>query len=560
MNLPSTDPARSTALLCSATRLFLTRNAVISALCVWACWSVIVPVANAQQNLSLAADGPVTVNLAEAIQMALLHNYQVQHAELDLEDARQFTREQLSVIYPQIVGRSSYTRNLKTANPFAGSSAGDLFSGLGAIGWLNYNEEARTDNDPTTIPITLREFFDRQQDGLDMANIRVNTSTNPFAVANEFLGSVSVTQKLLDIPNTLRLLGKDGASAFIGLTEAEVERQKQVVIGEVRTAFYDALLAQEQARVASASVRRTRESRDEVAQRVAQGVMPKMQRLSMDVELANGQSALVRANNQVEDALGFLKFLLGLPMEQDLRLRGSLTSVEATPYLTLASSDAYQRALLSRPDVEQFRISHRSALNEVRATRATRLPLIDLFANFTYSGRVPSIRTFAVQDDDDPFTFTEGSNGYFSEAYWQPSVNVGFQMSWTLFNGFQRRARISQARIQASRAELGVRQLEESIRLEVSAALRNLSSAHQQILSQEANVANAELNYEYARSRTREGVAGSLELRSASQQLDTSVLNYLEAAHALLQAQNAVEVALGVPLNQRFDMDLAVGQ
>ena len=528
---------------------------VLSSLCLF-----LAPLGWAQQNVQMDADDPITVTLSEAIQIALLNNYQLQNARLDVEDAHAITNEALSILWPQVQGRSSYTRNLKTANPFAGSSAGDLFSGLGAIGWLNYNEDARTDNDPTTIPITLDEFFDRQQDGLDRANIRLSTDSNPFAVANEFLGSISITQKLFDLPNLRRLFSGNGARAFVSQTEMDAERQKQVVIGEVRTAFYDALLAQQQASVANLSVQRTRESRNEAAQRVVQGIAPKMQRLSMDVELANGQSALVRANNQAEDALGRLKLMLGLPMDRELHIRGTLSVAEPSPYLTLASSDAYQRALVSRPDMEQMRILQRTTLNEVRALSASRLPTVDIFANLTFSGRVPDIRTFAVQDDDDPFTYTQRRNGYFSEAYWQPSVNVGFQMSWTLFDGLGRRARISQARIQANRMSLGVKQLEESVRLEVNTALRNLASAHEQILSQQVNVSNAELNYEYARSRSREGVTGSLELRTASQQLDTSRLNYLQAAHALLIAQNAVEVALGIPLEQRSEMRLAVGQ
>ena len=524
-----------------------------------ALWTL-VPAAIAQQDMLVDAEGPITVTLAEAVQVALLHNYQLQNARLDVEDARQFTRDAKSIIWPQIQARSSYTRNLKTANPFAGSSAGDLFSGLGAIGWLNYNEEARTDEDPTTIPITLDEFFDRQEDGLDRANIRLNTDSNPFAVANEFLGSISITQKLFDLPNMRRVFSINGSSAFIDQAAMEAERQKQVVIGEVRAAFYDALLAQENARVSQLSVQRTQESRDEMAQRVVQGVAPKMQRLTLDIELANLRTDLVRANDQIDEALGRLKLLLGLPIDRDLHLRGGLSISEASPYLMLASSDAFRRALMARPDLEQMRILQRSAQNEVRALSATRLPLVDLFANMTFSGRVPDNRTFARQDKDDPFTYTQGRNGYFSDAYWQPSVNVGFQMSWTLFNGLSRKAQISRARIQANRMSIGIRQLEESMRQEINASLRNLASAHEQILAQQANVSNAELNYEFTRSRHREGVTESQTLRTASRQLDNSRLNYVQAVHAFLIAQNAVEVALGVPLDQRSDMRLALGQ
>ena len=96
-----------------------------------------------------------------------------------------------------------------------------------------------------------------------------------------------------------------------------------------------------------------------------------------------------------------------------------------------------------------------------------------------------------------------------------------------------------------------------AMRLEIESALRELTTAYHQITSQETNVANAELNYEYTLSRSNEGVANLLEVRSASEQLDTSKLNYLRAVHSFLIAQSNLEVALGVPITKQTDLRLA---
>ncbi|MCY4159235.1 MAG: TolC family protein, partial [Bacteroidetes bacterium] len=82
---------------------------------------------------------PVRVTLGEAIQIALINNYALQAARIAEEDFQLQVKSGFSIAYPTIEGFSSYTRNVKEANPFAGSSAGDFFSGFAFIEWLGYN-------------------------------------------------------------------------------------------------------------------------------------------------------------------------------------------------------------------------------------------------------------------------------------------------------------------------------------------------------------------------------------------------------------------------------------
>lgn len=93
--------------------------------------------------------------------------------------------------------------------------------------------------------------------------------------------------------------------------------------------------------------------------------------------------------------------------------------------------------------------------------------------------------------------------------------------------------------------------------MEVASAMRALATAREQIASQGRNVENAELNYTFASRRLDEGVATPLEERDASDQLDQSRINYLQAAHDYLVARSAYETAVGVPLEYQTDIRLA---
>ncbi len=502
---------------------------------------------------------PLRITLAEAVEIALIHNYVLQQARMAEEDARlQIQLGVADIGYPTIEAFSSYTRNIREANPFAGSSAGDFFSGFAFVEWLGFNETARTDELEATQPITFGEFADRQRRGLDAAGIApAQPSDNPFSVANQYLNSITLTQTILDAPRYTRLLHPDGFAAARQQIPKAVERQEQIIIGQVREAFYGALLAQEESRVAAQSVARTRTSRNETALRVSNGVLPKMERLTMDVELANRESELIQAQTRASNSIDQLKYLIGMTPGQELVLNGTLTIHQTSPYLAASASTAFEEASTQRPDLEEARLAHRYALNEVRATKMNALPKINGFVNFNYTGRVPDNRSYTISDPYNPFAFTQGNNTYFSKAYWQSALNVGLSLEWTLFNGFERRRNVQRAEVAARQAGVNVDQLTANAKMEIETALRNLDTAYHQIGSQEVNVTNAELNYEYTLARSREGVANSLQVRAASSQLDTSRLNYLRAVHSYLVAQSNLEVALGIPIEKQTDLQLA---
>lgn len=520
-------------------------------------WSLLigllVPVAsvNAQPRSFTAAADPVTLTLDEAVQIALVNNYAVRGARLDVENASAQIREAWGQVLPQVDATSSYTRNVVTANPFAGSEAGGIFGSLGYVDWLAYNESARTDNDPATEPIPLEEFMNRQRQGMAEIGAAMGDSGNPFGVDNQIQNGLSITQTLF---SGQALAAIRGARQLADINQRGLDRQQQVVIDDVRQAFYQALLAEEQAGVSSESVSRTAATLREVGRQVDQGVAPKYQRLSAEVELANLETQYLQSTNAAELALDNLKMQLGIPVETPITLRGELEADDPARYLRVSVEDAVDLALQRRPDLDQTRLAIELRQIDRQMTRSQYFPTLSAFANLNYTGSVPDNRTVITTDPDDPFAFSSTDRGFFSSDYWNPSVNVGLTLSWNIFNGFQTSAQMQQREVAVRRAQVDHEQLYQSVFLEVQRALRDLEAARQRIQSQEANIVRAELNYEFAVTRLREGVATPLEEREASLQLDTSRINYLQAVHDYLSARSAFETAVGVPAGAPADL------
>ena len=492
-----------------------------------------------------AQEQEVVLTLEEAVQIALIQNLALDNARLDVETGRAQINEGWAELFPQVDVNSSYTRNVRSANPFAGSQAGGLFQSLGFLDWLAYNERARTDADGATAPISAEEFFFRQAQGLSQAGVQIDSGDNPFAVPSVYTTGLTINQKIFD---GRVIYGAYGASKWLKPFNIEaLKRQEQVLVRDVKNAWYAALLAEQQTQVSRQSVERARRTMQEVTRQVDQGVAPKFQRLSAEVEVANLETALVQAEMAEAGARDNLRLLLGMSIEHQLRLRGSLEAAMRPDYMMDTTDDAGLRALTRRPDLKQAEIGIELEKIQLQVARAEYLPNLNAFANFNWLGNVPDNRRVWSSVDGDPFTFMTEDRGYFDTAYWDRSVSVGFRLTWNLFNGLATHQRIQQRKIALQRAENDVEFLTRSIRIEVDQSLRNLRAAHRRMQSQQKNLERAQLNFEHAEARLSEGVATPLEVREASNQLDQTQLNYLQAVHDVLVAQSTYEAAVGQP-------------
>jgi len=489
----------------------------------------------------------ITITVDEAIQIALVNNHMLRRGLLDIEFADSQIREAWGSVYPQINTSGEYTRNIITPNPFAGSDAGGLFETFGAIEWLAFNEGARTDGDPTTQPIPFDEFLERQREGFREAGLPPpgTDDTNPFAVENQFNFGISVSQTIY---NGAAFAAIRGARQLRELNEDGFERERQEVADAIRGAFYGALLAAEQTEVLRSSVERLRITAQDAARSVEAGVASKFNRVSAEVELVNLETELIEAVNRAEMALKNLALQLGISPRTSITLRGSLEIDQLDPEEYLDAESAHEIALQQRPDLRQTRGLRELQEVEKSIAQSQYFPTVNAFANAAYIGSVPSNRTAISPIEGEDFTFSSIERGFFDNSYWEPAVAVGLRLNWSIFDGFQRRARVQQNNISIRQTEIDMEFQKNAIYLEITETINNLETAMERIRSQERNLEQAELNYEFSVTRLREGAGTALEERQASSLLDQSQLNYLAAVYDYLIAQSRYRMALGQPI------------
>ena len=492
-----------------------------------------------------AADGEaMALSLAEALEIALVRNYALERTRLDLEESRAQIDQAWGRVWPRVDADASYTRNLAVANPFAGSTAGDLFSGFDAVGWLAFNEDARTDVDPDTNPIPFSDFVSRQMDGRAAAGIpEPDPDENPFFVGNQFSFGLTVRQLLYD---GAAFAGIQAANVAEEASTAGITRQMHRVVEDTAVAYYGAQSAKEETLILEKSVARAAAALEETRKRVGQGIQPRFAELSAEVELANLQTQLVRTRNAAEAAVDNVKLVLGIPAETNLRLTDDLPD-DPGAFVAPSREDAMAEALTGRPDLLEARKNVELLTLQERVTFSEFLPVVSGVLTVNMTGSVPDDRTVVLTDPDDPFMFSTRENDFFSDSYWFSSASVGVELTWNLFDGFASVAQLEANQVATQRSRSILAELENTVRVEVDASLRDLASAKEQIRSQRRNVERAELNYRHAEARLKEGVSSQLELREASDQLDQSRLSQKQAVHDFLVARVRYQVAVGSP-------------
>jgi outer membrane protein TolC len=370
-----------------------------------------------------------------------------------------------------------------------------------------------------------------------------------FGADNQWSSNISIEQPLFR-PSLFVAVG--AAGRYEGLQGEVVRGEAHGVVTQVRTSYYDLLLAQEQARLTENSVERVRHLLKETRALNRAGLTSDYDVLRLEVELANLEPNLRRAQNAVLQGRRQLAIQLDLPEAESLRVSGSLAEMdlddpaangpanrEILAFMGFEGEgaegleEAVGAAVELRSDVRQLELTQELRHAEMRLEQVEYLPEVTLFGNYIIS----------AQDNGSPNFFAAGDG---QRAY---SRIVGVRLSIPIFTGFSRDARIDQRRAGLRQAEIQTRQGVDLAQSEVRTLLETADEALLRARAQRLAVGQAQRGFEIASAQYREGLSGQLELTDAENALRQSEFNYAQAVYDYLVARARLDQATGrVPL------------
>lgn len=292
-----------------------------------------------------------------------------------------------------------------------------------------------------------------------------------------------------------------------------LEGTTESVMLDTARAYYGVLKAQKDVEIKSAALKRAVERLEVAEARFSVGDVTRSAVLRAQAELAGAEAELRRSLNGLDNSKVLLKRLTGL--------EEVFTLVEPAPQgpVALDPERLIERALEHRSDYARLVLQEKAASEGIVIAKA---------------GFKPSLRLEGVYSwrDQDPQTT------FFQEE----SASGTLRLTYPLFEGFLRKAELSDARSELREAELTRLGLKRNITVQVTEAANNVRAIESLIESFRRQVAFAEEDYSMVFEQFKFGVATTLDVIDA----DTTLV---EAQTSLASATYDLEVA---KLNLKF--------
>ena len=294
---------------------------------------------------------------------------------------------------------------------------------------------------------------------------------------------------------------------------------------DVRVAYDDVLVAQQQIAVNEASVQLLSHELEDVRRRYQAGTVPQFDVLRADVELANEKPRLIQARNNYRIGKNNLLNLLGCNLPQTiwedvpLELGDALL---ASP-LDIDLPAALARALDKRPELAALRKAEALRREDVVRAKAGFKPTAQIFGGYQWQSLLYE-------------------NNLGSDLY---GWTAGAQVSWNLFDSGLTRGKIIESQANYEKARLDVDDSGRQIELEVRTAYSNFIEAREVLESQKTVQEEAEEALRLAEARMGAGSGTQLDVLNAQTALTQARTTQAQALHDYSVARARVQRAVG---------------
>jgi outer membrane protein len=314
------------------------------------------------------------------------------------------------------------------------------------------------------------------------------------------------------------------------LEEARNEAQR-LLLTSVSTTYYNAQLAMENRTIALADEAfNQRQVRDaEVRLQVGTGALSDV--LNFKVQVNAARSRLNQSFLEYRRLLIGLAALMGVPdagLPEGLSL--SPLAPEMDTEMGVPDTDALiAEALTHRPDLQQSNFSIQQAESRIQLARSEFFPKLNLFADLNGN------RTNNILFDDEDFGYA-----------------LGINMSYALYSGDARKARLHEAVWGRAEAQKVNANLSITVAAEVRQAVEEINRARTELKLQRANTVLVEQNRDLVEKEYAAGQGTLVRLNEAQRDLVTAQSRLASALVSLRQAWQILESATG-RIIVRFD-------
>ena len=382
--------------------------------------------------------------------------------------------------------------------------------------------------------------------GSTSAGLRLGRSIDPTTngfTNTQFLSNTFGLNGGVQIFNAGKLRNNAAATDYSWqATVADLQNVSNDISLSVATYYLQILSSIEQSEIAKIQIQQTKEQLNATKKRVEVGLLPEINLLELETQLANDSSSYISAISAVTQNKLTLKAVLNLDaaVPFDIQVQ-AVDQIKMQSFADLQPDYVFNIASQNLPSVKAANLRVKAANKNLLSAKAGFYPTLSFgyslssnFANqFKYiSGydltgvstpnasspyvTVNNSKYFVQSPVFTPVTSTRdwGTvwNGWGSQVNNNFGQSLGFQLSIPIFNAGQSKIAYQQAKLNYRNANLQEENAQKKLKQDIYAAYTNAIVALNKLNATQKAVSSSEKAYSFATKRYELGLLGTIEL------------------------------------------------
>ena len=394
----------------------------------------------------------------------------------------------------------------------------------------------------------------------------VDRYTNQFATTNIRSNNFSIST---------------GVTLFNGLEKLNTFKQNQIdlmaskydldVIKDnislsVAGYYLDILFNYELLDVARAQLEITKQQVDRMSKMVEAGSAAKGDLLNIQAQQAAEELTAINAENRLAISLLTLQQLIDLQVSKDFAIERPNLKMITPPKGVITSDYIYEQALATRPEVKSSELRVQSAQKQVAIARSGVSPSLTFGGTWAtgYSGAAkevdpnidPVISVYPIGITKNTFDTVLGFSREYSyrTMSFQDQIrnndnkSIGFQLNIPIFNGWQVRNAISQAKIQHNIAEINLESQKRDLRKTIEQSWADAVAALKKYNSSQDKVAAQQESFNYTSQKFDVGMLTSFDYNNSKKELTSAQSDLLQAKYDYIFKTTILDFYMGNPI------------
>jgi cobalt-zinc-cadmium efflux system outer membrane protein len=240
----------------------------------------------------------------------------------------------------------------------------------------------------TNSEIKIAQFeVDKAKARLTQAGLRPNPTLEVEQTSGRLVGSPGDRELSVGFSIPVDVFGQRGrridlAKAEITLKEAEVVARQRELVGQIFTAYAEALAALREVQVLEELLDLDTETVRFVQIRVNEGESAPLELSLLQTEVERLRSRRQIAEGRLQAAITKLKFYAGIPFEEALKLREEI-STASVPLLPSTIETSISVGLRNRPEIRLAELDEQLATAGLRLIRSQSKPDVTAYTRYT---------------------------------------------------------------------------------------------------------------------------------------------------------------------------------